>query len=181
MIQCELCNKKHDGAYGSGRFCSRSCSNTFVSRQNREEKNLKTSCTIKSREHHKSSICKYCGRLFSNARQLGGHIQGCRKGETNLAREQKILKVLNGKVVWTGQLRDLKRYLLKYDLKSEKCEVCGIKNWMEEPISFELHHVDGDCHNNVQENLLMICPNCHSQTSTFKRRNRFSTRVRGRD
>jgi len=33
MPKCERCGNKHDGTYGSGRFCSKSCSQarTFLS------------------------------------------------------------------------------------------------------------------------------------------------------
>lgn len=27
-MQCENCGKEHDGSYGSGRFCCKSCANT---------------------------------------------------------------------------------------------------------------------------------------------------------
>jgi len=36
---------------------------------------------------------------------------------------------------------------------------------------FECHHIDGDKTNNILENLQLLCPNCHSQTNTFRGRN----------
>ena len=36
----------------------------------------------------------------------------------------------------------------------------------------ELEHKDGNHFNNVRDNLEMICPNCHSQTSTWRGRNK---------
>ena len=39
-------------------------------------------------------------------------------------------------------------------------------------INLEIDHTDGNAYNNVPSNLRLICPNCHSQTSTYKNRNK---------
>ena len=65
----------------------------------------------------------------------------------------------------------LKRYLYRNGIKSEKCEDCGITEWNNKKISFDLEHIDGNSSNNLLENLKILCPNCHSQTSTYKGRN----------
>jgi 5-methylcytosine-specific restriction endonuclease McrA len=51
-----------------------------------------------------------------------------------------------------------------------KCLICGLSKWMGKEISLELDHIDGDHDNNKRENFRVLCPNCHSQTSTFKGR-----------
>jgi Zn finger protein HypA/HybF involved in hydrogenase expression len=56
--------------------------------------------------------------------------------------------------------------------QSGKCNHCGIDEWRGESISLELEHRDGNHHNNARENLEAICPNCHSQTSTWRGRNK---------
>ena len=53
-----------------------------------------------------------------------------------------------------------------------KCSVCDIIDWNNKPIVLELEHKDGNSENNSKENLCLICPNCHSQTSTYKNRNK---------
>ena len=56
-------------------------------------------------------------------------------------------------------------------MKENKCEVCGITEWQGAPIICELHHINGDTTDNRIENLQILCPNCHSQTDNFRRRN----------
>jgi hypothetical protein len=65
----------------------------------------------------------------------------------------------------------LKNRLVKEGIKENKCEICGITEWNNLPISFELHHIDGNRTNHCLENLILVCPNCHSQTDTFRAKN----------
>ena len=66
----------------------------------------------------------------------------------------------------------VKRRLLLAGLKQEVCEGCGIVSWRGQPLSLELHHINGDGHDNRLENLRILCPNCHSQTDTWGGRNK---------
>ena len=52
------------------------------------------------------------------------------------------------------------------------CELCGISNWNGRDLVFQIHHIDGDSSNQKKENLMLLCPNCHSQTDTFSNRKR---------
>jgi hypothetical protein len=65
----------------------------------------------------------------------------------------------------------LKRRLLRAGLKENRCEQCGIAEWRGEPLSMQLHHINGDGTDNRLENLRLLCANCHSQTDTFGGRN----------
>ena len=52
-----------------------------------------------------------------------------------------------------------------------KCE-CGITDtWQGKKITLELDHINGINSDNRIENLRYLCPNCHSQTPTFRGRN----------
>lgn len=62
-----------------------------------------------------------------------------------------------------------KQYL---DMKPYQCEICGISTWNGKDISLTVHHKDGDHSNNAQSNLILLCPNCHSQTDNFCSKNR---------
>lgn len=66
----------------------------------------------------------------------------------------------------------LKKRLIEEGIKTYQCEKCGINNWRGKKLALELHHVDGNRTNHHLKNLQLLCPNCHSQTGTFRARNR---------
>jgi hypothetical protein len=66
----------------------------------------------------------------------------------------------------------LKNRLIAAGLKENRCETCGIAEWLEAPLVMALHHVNGDATDNRIENLQLLCPNCHSQTDSFSGRNK---------
>ena len=66
----------------------------------------------------------------------------------------------------------IKRYLFKkYNNKCSKCG-WGEINPFAKTIPLEIEHIDGNYSNNLESNLILLCPNCHSLTSTYKGANR---------
>ena len=65
----------------------------------------------------------------------------------------------------------IKKHLLLAGLKEDKCEQCGISEWNNLPISLQLHHIDGNTNNNKLDNLMILCPNCHTQTDNYGSKN----------
>lgn len=66
----------------------------------------------------------------------------------------------------------LKNRLVKERLLDETCATCGIgTTWNEKPLTLQLDHINGNSQDNRLSNLRLLCPNCHSQTSTFCGRN----------
>ena len=65
----------------------------------------------------------------------------------------------------------LSKRLVKDGLKEYQCESCGISNWNGKLISLELNHKDGNNGNHSLDNLELLCPNCHSQTDTYRSKN----------
>lgn len=72
---------------------------------------------------------------------------------------------------WENLSIDLKRKRVLRE-QDGRCLSCGINEWMGKRIVIELDHVDGDHGNESRENLRGLCPNCHSQTPTWKVRNK---------
>ena len=58
--------------------------------------------------------------------------------------------------------------LIKEGYKTYNCEECGISEWQGKKISLELDHIDGINTNHSLNNLRLLCPNCHSQTDTYR-------------
>lgn len=56
--------------------------------------------------------------------------------------------------------------------REEKCEICGLTEWRNNPILLQVHHIDGNRQNNDLSNLQLLCPNCHSQTDNWCSKNR---------
>ncbi len=65
----------------------------------------------------------------------------------------------------------LRRYVIKNNLIPYKCAICGCTKWQGRTLSLELDHINGINDDNRLENLRFLCPNCHSQTSTYGSRN----------
>ncbi len=54
-----------------------------------------------------------------------------------------------------------------------KCAICDMKNiWNNKLLIFHYDHKNGNRKDNTRENIRFICPNCHSQTSTYCRGNK---------
>jgi len=115
-------------------------------------------------------------------RKLGKKIAG----GTRLGLKKKIQNLGLSTSHWTGQLwskgRQLKSFpemksnnrirLHLYNIYGKRCQLCGIENWLDKEIIFEVHHINGNSSDNSEDNLLVLCPNCHSQTPNYRNKNR---------
>lgn len=132
------------------RFCSNSCSAKYSNPQ----RYVKRHCIVCGKEDISKGNGKYCSRE-------------CMVVAWDKKRSEEIN---SGKNVSSSVMRV---YLLK---NFNGCFTCGNSDWMGRPITLELHHVDGDSNNNSLENVQLLCPNCHSQTDTYKGKNKGSGR-----
>ncbi len=65
----------------------------------------------------------------------------------------------------------LRGYIIRNNLIPYRCAICGCVEWQGKTLSLELDHINGCNNDNRLENLRFLCPNCHSQTSTYGSRN----------
>ena len=53
----------------------------------------------------------------------------------------------------------------------------GEVNSFTKLVPLQVHHIDGNCINNNEDNLQLLCPNCHSLTDTYGSLNANSSRA----
>jgi hypothetical protein len=174
-MTCLYCNTEHNGTYGSGKFCSKKCACGFSTKDKRKEINEKV--RLKSlekgnaqverlqspdvRERRAATMLEKYGTLFYVPIEL-------RKQNGEKIKELR-LKQYQEKEFEELSLTQKKRRLI--EIRGYKCEWCGISSWRNERIVIELDHINGCKNDNTPENLRLLCPNCHSQTPTWKTRN----------
>lgn len=125
----------------------------------------------------KGKKCPYCGKPIDKQWKKFC-CDDCRRNfnHERLVKEWKEGKI-NGCDV-NGSPRDfLRKYFLeKNDCKCEKCGYDKINPYTGYSI-LQIHHKDGDCYNNDESNLELLCPNCHALTENFGNRNTRATRI----
>jgi len=163
-MNCKKCGKTFEPSKGLLNYCSMSCRN---SREHSDEVKEKIRQSVKEgiasgqipsyqdRVHRMSSQQRMT--FFKRLREIGKD-----------ARERAINSSL--KVPTESLSYDRLRRRILHE-QNYKCNICDISDWLGKPISLELEHKDGNNRNNKRENLEVLCPNCHSQTPTFRGRN----------
>lgn len=85
-------------------------------------------------------------------------------------------KILHTRIftIWNNKMKHSSSSMKKY-LLSLYGNICLSPNCAWDfnrlTINVELEHIDGNSENNDLSNLTLLCPNCHSLTSTYKGRN----------
>ena len=107
-----------------------------------------------------SSKKKYCDNLCQKEFEYKLYILKWKLGMEN---------GLKGKYQISNHIR---KYLLLKN--NNKCEKCGwsMVNPYTNVVPLEIDHADGNYLNNNENNLLLLCPNCHSLTPTYKGANK---------
>ena len=123
----------------------------------------------------KAFICRelHCKQTTLNSylEKMGityeGNMSG--KGFSKKRDKMTLIKYLaNSKDIQSNKVR-IK--LLEEGYKEYKCESCGLTTWLDQPIPLELHHKDGNRENNTLENFILLCPNCHAFTDSYRGKN----------
>ena len=91
------------------------------------------------------------------------------KGETKNVPKMSLTEYLaNSKDIQSNKVR---KKLLEEGYKPHQCEHCGLTEWLGEKIPLEVHHKDGNRNNNTLENFVLLCPNCHAFTDSYRGKN----------
>lgn len=145
---CALYGAKVPYENRKGRFCSQSCSATFNNTGvTRHIKGSKV-CGCGNPKRPQNKYCSECAE-----KHVYNRSKSVEDAKTDEARKRLLIEI-----------------------RGYRCEVCGLSEWMEKPIPIELHHIDGDSDNNKEDNLQLLCSNCHGQTDNHKRRNKTGKR-----
>lgn len=142
------------------KFCSSRCA-ALVNNSKRRGLIVKSRC-LSCGEAPRRESYKYCSNQCQKDYEYKAYIRGWKNGQAG-GNRGIITKILS---------RHIKRYL-KEKYKDE-CSLCGWnkRHPITGVIPIEIDHIDGDSENNKEENLRLICPNCHSLTSNFRNLNR---------
>jgi hypothetical protein len=98
--------------------------------------------------------------------------QGYLKGKSNTWTIKIPLKnILVEDSSYTSSNR-LKLRLINEGYKKKICEGCQNTMWLDQPIPLELEHKNGVNNDHRECNLLLLCPNCHALTPTYRGKNK---------
>ncbi len=130
---------------------------------------------------------KRCGMAYTtfirHAKRLGIYKpnQGGKGTEKKGYNKIPIEEILQGKYP-QYQTYKLKTRLIDEGYKEDKCEKCGWCEKLEDSkyTPCELHHIDGNPENHLLSNLIILCPNCHSLTKSYRFRRGKTNEQRGR-
>lgn len=110
---------------------------------------------------------KYCSNKCQTIYQYKEYIKKWKLGFTDG----------NRGIVTKNISRHIKRYLI--ETYSEKCSLCGWnkKHSITNRVPLEVDHINGNAEDNSEQNLRLICPNCHSLSLNFRNLNKGKGRV----
>jgi HNH endonuclease len=156
MKQCPKCNTEHNK---TGIYCSRKCANsrTFSS---------------EAIEKKRISNSNYWHSLTEEEQK---QIAADKRSKYDYADQQRRAAETKRQQSWSRPHEEMGSGSVKKRLLHERghiCEQCGVGNsWQGKPLMVEMDHINGNNKDNHVENLRLLCPNCHSQTPTFRARN----------
>jgi 5-methylcytosine-specific restriction endonuclease McrA len=122
------------------------------------------------------SACTKLGMSFTTFKRKAIKLNCYKTNQSGKGLNKKPPKKFDLKSILNGDYPDyqsnkLRKRLIDEKIKTESCECCSLSEWLNKPIKLELHHIDGNKKNNFLDNLMLLCPNCHSFTDTYRGKN----------
>lgn len=143
-----------------------------------KRRNINASETFNKDKTLVVKTCLNCGKQLLSCHSTAKYCDNICQAEYE--HKEYIRRWKEGKERGMKGTRSISKHIRDYlfDKYNSKCQICG---WGEiNPITNEsplhVHHIDGDATNNSEENLQLLCPNCHSLTGNFGRLNNNCTR-----
>ena len=140
------------------------------------DNNISVDHFIRKKSKIKSNFCLNCGSEIDNRKKFCNA-----QCQADYNYKLFIERWKNGEEDGTRGENSISNYLKRFMFEKYNCccQKCGWNqiNEFTGNIPLEIHHIDGDCTNNKEENLELLCPNCHSLTENYKSRNQNCTRI----
>ena len=170
---CKTCHMVFQYRSVNQKFCSRSC----AAKVNNIGKNRVNQSKIVKGNKASLTPCLNCNKITNNRRMKLYCSSKCSGEHKNKVLIGQWLKDPNSTNIKDGLSRTVRLYLIKE--AGYRCSQCGWGeiNKITGKSSLEVDHINGDCYNNVPQNLRVLCPNCHSLTETYKALNKNSKRI----
>jgi hypothetical protein len=127
-------------------------------------------CGLKETGINSQNIKLHIKRLNLDTSHFLG--KGAGKGATHNYTKRCTVEEM---MVENGKRKDasvIKKYLIDKKIWEYRCIECKLSDWQNKPISLHIDHINGNPADNRIENLRLLCPNCHSQTSTYCSKNK---------
>lgn len=156
--KCKFCGQSFSYEKRHNKFCNQSCAASY--------NNKLTKIKLKEQNH-----CLNCGnKIPADRKYCSNKCQGEFKIKQKFENiEKTAIFPFSAKINETDR-KTVRQYLIaKY---GHKCSICGLSEWMGQPIPLVADHIDGDTTNHKVENFRMVCENCNAQLPTYKSKNK---------
>jgi len=124
----------------------------------------------------KTYICRNCNTEHPRRGVQFKNLYCSNQCQKDYESKERVRQWLEEGKDWPGQIPKWAKRTLA-EVNGDCCSVCEINEYNGLPIVLECDHIDGNHTNNSIENLRLICPNCHSQTITYKNKNKGNGRT----
>ena len=123
----------------------------------------------------KTGVCLNCGETFVIYQGSCGKFCS-HQCQSEYKYKDYIRRWKNGEVDGNNKAYTMSSFVRRYIFEkiNSCCEVCGenLVNPYTGNSILQIHHIDGDCLNNKEENLQLLCPNHHAMTENYGSRNK---------